>query len=719
MLTLPGWRGSRKTFTVGDDPAREVTDVVEYLRADWWDEDYTTYAQEKRNEGLRSQIVFEMWNRFEDSDNGYYNMGLDVHSVNGKIIKDLLLHVLSQNQNLNRDSENRAAFNLLSHSMGGVYSRYYFSKLQGDGCPRVRSFVALAPPNAGVSIRIPPVLCPEYMSIFSVCNPPPEEEGWQWILLAGTRGYEYSPEGKPNDYVVGTWSVKDPDIAYPDQEVLYQEIDETHESIHETRATIIQVTKWLEERDLPPKRAHSNRAPDKTLAQELASVVATNSQPAYHVVPMLVDDAASASFCLQWTSGEIETEIRKPSGALVSLTKEVLLDAAMMRIYDLATPFELGSYDVKVKGVSGLPVDGELIGISLVFSDGPTIEAWPEFNNYRWNDTVWLFAYSDDGLGVPFPGPAVVARVTDPKGASFDVDLRDDGQHNDGTANDGTYGGSFVAIENGRHSIKAIASGQKPSTVPFDRHALTSFDVAMGTGAFCGNYSDYGEDLNDNQTFDVLKLDVDVDVAAGNYELRGVLCGGVNMIAEAAVSLAAGSSGVQTVTLTFDGATIHRCGADGPYLLSLLEVYDEDNGLILEDAIANAHTTQSYLYTDFDAPPPPVLTSVSPNWGPWNGGTEIVLSGRNLAEDSLVVRFNDYQAEDVEVLSPGVVKVTVPNIFWLRKGGGKGRNPPHVQAPGRSASQGGAVQTPVITVAITAESAWGSSTLGSCYTYVY
>jgi len=717
VVTLPGWRDGRSCFT--DQGTGEETNVVEFLRADW---DHSTYGWEKYQNNLRSHIVFEMWNANEDSAFGYDNSGWSHHSTNGKTLGDLIQFDLAVNSHLFSSSAGVPCFNFLAHSMGGLYSRYYISKMQGKGgTPRIDRFVSLGSPHKGTIAGqlISPFFCLSlpYMVVFS--NKYKAPRNTTWYMLAGTDGFNVL-EGFPNDWAVGTWSVEYPRDKYPEAPISYYERFEDHWSLHEDRSTVIQAARWL---DGPYARFQSSSPADCSSSSEESrcffTALAINSQPSYEVIPLLVDDSSSAALSLQWSTGTVETTVLDPSGTPLPSPQTVEQTGFVSHIYDLGTSFPSGTYEIMLKGLSGLPTDGETVIISGYFGDGPVVETWPESPYYKIGNTVKLFAYSDDGYGAPFPGPSIEVIVTDSDGIPMAVQMFDDGLHDDGAANDALYGGEFATTIGGRHSMKAISNGIKPSSVAFERHAISSFDVALGTASFTGNFSDSGEDLDGDLLFDRLKLDVELNVDIGNFEVHGTLSDGVSTIAETGEQLEATSSGTYTVTLSFDGMELYRSKIDGPYFLSVVEVHDEDHGLILEDVLVNAHTTQTYLYTDFDAPPPPELVSVSPNWGPWNGGNEIVLSGYDLAEDNLSIKFNSTPVTDFEILGPGCAKVVVPNMFQM--GGGSGGSVSNEAKPGgglkvNSGQAGSSSPFNSLTVAITVETDWGSSTLESCYT---
>jgi hypothetical protein len=109
------------------------------------------------------------------------------------------------------------------------------------------------------------------------------------------------------------------------------------------------------------------------------------------------------------------------------------------------------------------------------------------------------------------------------------------------------------------------------------------------------------QDTNANGLADSLDLTVEVAVArAGHFELAGTLVDGAgNQIVSTATStrLEGGNQlavGSQSLTLHFDGKVIRRHGANGPYILTNLVLYDQTGSSLVVDTATNLYTTGSY-----------------------------------------------------------------------------------------------------------------------------
>jgi Mg-chelatase subunit ChlD len=78
----------------------------------------------------------------------------------------------------------------------------------------------------------------------------------------------------------------------------------------------------------------------------------------------------------------------------------------------------------------------------------------------------------------PIAGATVSARVTDPEGMQRTVTLFDDGNHDDGAAGDGLYGGTFYATGRpGSYNVLVEAEGSSSVSGNFTREKLLSFFI--------------------------------------------------------------------------------------------------------------------------------------------------------------------------------------------------------------------------------------------------
>ncbi len=123
-----------------------------------------------------------------------------------------------------------------------------------------------------------------------------------------------------------------------------------------------------------------------------------------------------------------------------------------------------------------------------------------------------------------------------------------------------------------------------------------------GKAKLVGDYADYGADVDEDDGYDFLTIDVRVLVRVpGEYSLMGFLYDSEDQEVAWAADHKKFSSGYHTMRLEFEGETIRKCGADGPYGLEklLLSSGSSETGLETCDYVQEACTTSAYNSTDF------------------------------------------------------------------------------------------------------------------------
>ncbi|MFQ5456418.1 MAG: carboxypeptidase-like regulatory domain-containing protein [Nitrospirota bacterium] len=119
-----------------------------------------------------------------------------------------------------------------------------------------------------------------------------------------------------------------------------------------------------------------------------------------------------------------------------------------------------------------------------------------------------------------------------------------------------------------------------------------------GTGAsLTGNNLSYGTDINGNGLYDYLSIDVEVNVvSSGTYSIIGNLYDTHGNMLWDEISNIYLETGIQRVTLKFDGLLLHQRRVDGPYSLKYLTLFGNN---FADDKI-DVHTTSPYSFTDFE-----------------------------------------------------------------------------------------------------------------------
>jgi hypothetical protein len=142
-------------------------------------------------------------------------------------------------------------------------------------------------------------------------------------------------------------------------------------------------------------------------------------------------------------------------------------------------------------------------------------------------------------------------------------------------------------------------------------------------------FSDSGIDLDDDDLYDQLVIDVQVDVSEANqYRVEGWLEGPDGSLMVYAISDPVSlDTGLQSLSLAFDGRAINGRGLDGPYTVVALKILDGTNYDVL-DEVEKTGLELNYNASDFE-PASEVASALSDdlengtaNWTwdnpPWN-----------------------------------------------------------------------------------------------------
>lgn len=658
-LQAPGSQASEYTWEMG----------ANYWRAGW---DHAQDGLQKMAAGYRSHIVLELWEDQADPSTPGYDGYTSHLAQNGQNLGDFLAFAIQENPTLAG-----IPFQLVGHSMGGLYSRSYISDLAGMSIPgggiypTIRRLVAVGSPNLGTilatdlaqhSTVLPPAiqdLSTVNMAKFNLTTPP--DASLRWSLIAGTGGWNIL-EGWPNDNWVGAWSVGAPETEYPSASIGYEEFPYSHSDLHDEDLVLNRIIQLLEaplfQYDLPG--AFAPPPPPEPSPLQINAALAANGQPVATSIPFQVDDSTTVAFHFQWSQGNVTTEVIDPAGASVPITASYSDEGMRSDRYLVNAPLP-GIFIMKVLGTTDLPVAGEVVSTSVIFDDGPVLTIWADPEQIGSGTSTQLLAEPME-FGAPLPALTVSAMATDPAGNSAGpITLYDDGLHGDGASGDGRYGEVFTPATTGRHMIKGIVTGQRSTSALFERHGTAHVDVAAGSVSLTGIFQDAGRDFNGNGAFEELVVTAELDITIpSTYQVVGVLGQAGVEIDRQTTRAEVLSSGLLNAELNFNGTAIYRSGIDGPYSLMELSVYDETTGLILELTAVDVHVTAGYLHSDFEAPAGPSLVSLSPNFGDIGGGEEILLAGSAFNEPGLEIWFGDRQADVLEVLTEGQIRVRVP-----------------------------------------------------------
>ncbi|MCL1499283.1 conditioned medium factor [Xanthomonas nasturtii] len=175
-------------------------------------------------------------------------------------------------------------------------------------------------------------------------------------------------------------------------------------------------------------------------------------------------------------------------------------------------------------------------------------------------------------------------RVIDPQGGSRTLPMADDGQHDDGAAGDGVYGGTFQPSAEGTWIAQVIVRGHDQAGQPFVRtseHVLPVLDTSL---RLLGN-------ALSARTAEGTRLSIALPIAArgkapSHYRVFGQVWGTDAKGKDVPVAWIGGMLTPQQgqLPLSLDERWIARAGARAPFSLRSLRIEDPDHYIPLVQA---------------------------------------------------------------------------------------------------------------------------------------
>ena len=269
-------------------------------------------------------------------------------------------------------------------------------------------------------------------------------------------------------------------------------------------------------------------------------------------------------------------------------------------------------------------------------------------------DTALLrLAVEGDASG--FTGPAATAQVLNPDGTEYQtVTLYDDGQHGDGGAGDGTFGGSMTAPANpGAYSTLFRLTGMYLDKEVV-RLSTDTLNVLPTTHLFTGTFSDAPEDRDADGRYDALLVTAQVALpTAGTFVVSGDLQDAAGeFVDHAAAFHTAAAPETVDFGLTFDLRGIFCVMFGQPFKITNLRVLDGAT-LLPVDAWPPPVPTATYFSGDFECQPGtphPTLLALRSDEG-LQGQTLTVLAGGSNFKPGATLTFDS--------------DITVSQVLWV------------------------------------------------------
>ncbi len=134
-------------------------------------------------------------------------------------------------------------------------------------------------------------------------------------------------------------------------------------------------------------------------------------------------------------------------------------------------------------------------------------------------------------------------------------------------------------------------------------HIVGQEDLGQLSAIMPGGYTDSGVDLDGDARYDLLRIDVPVEVdEAGQYRLEGWLEKDEALISWAIGQLTTLTTGTHTLSLSFSGPAINAHNTAGPFTLMALKLI-QGSGYQVLDEVDVAYTTGAYTPEQFESLP--------------------------------------------------------------------------------------------------------------------
>lgn len=311
-----------------------------------------------------------------------------------------------------------------------------------------------------------------------------------------------------------------------------------------------------------------------------------------------INDPTDTGLFLNWSAGSVDLLLIDPSGNFVEKDESYQRfngGFGWVASYYLQTP-QLGTWTYLISGQA--LVEPEVYRLSALYTTPIILES--QLPQWLENNVPLIITANVVIDGNTFiQGGTITTRINRPDNTYEEIILQDDGAHQDGLANDGTYGGIYSNTSlGGYYGVQITASGTFNNT-PFTRTTSGTVQVSPSSARLGIEYSDQAIDDNEDGVIETLEIMAPVEVQmAGEYSLSADLYAGESFIAHAIINKDL-NIGSQSIVLSFDGHSIFQKNLDGPYTVQNVFFSQEGDYTLLIQSEENVFTTGPYKYRDF------------------------------------------------------------------------------------------------------------------------
>jgi len=211
-------------------------------------------------------------------------------------------------------------------------------------------------------------------------------------------------------------------------------------------------------------------------SQQVLSTFATITPGAVDTHSFQVDPSARVvTVGVSWGGSDLDLALLTPDGTVISPQTAQsdpdidFVDGGTYELYQITAP-QAGGWQMQVAAVDVPQTGEEYHAYSMVASPVRAVLS-TDRPAYQPGQPMDITLSLTDGQ--PITGADVAATITPPPGSPLppaQLLLLDDGLHNDGAANDGTYGARFYGLnEPGNYQLTANAQGTSRAGFPFTR----------------------------------------------------------------------------------------------------------------------------------------------------------------------------------------------------------------------------------------------------------
>lgn len=309
----------------------------------------------------------------------------------------------------------------------------------------------------------------------------------------------------------------------------------------------------------------------------------------------------SVSIYLLWdqTKGDLDLQAINPEGEVID-SDNVQKTAGTISL--VPSSFIGGLWNFQI-------ISGDLLqSINyklIVYMNTYDLQINPSTDKYDYlvGENVKVFAEVTSDSG-PILVPEVSANIYTLENNILlgQITLYDNGSYGDEIVGDCIYtNNEWIPTEKGKKKFEITALFRQDGEEFYSQSTQIIVNVIDTRVTFDGSGSDQGIDTNENEKYDLLKIDLQLTSSVtGNYSLSAELYDPSDNFISSAQEKVSLSEGTYTVELDFSGKDIFDLALSGPYHLKNVVIISSEGELM---AFAeDIYTTTAYNYTDFEGP---------------------------------------------------------------------------------------------------------------------